>query len=135
MKRLAFSVLLSLSFILTTGLTAANSAQSKTPVTWSSPYIQYVRGSFGGSLWSDGWLWVSPGQSFRITWKAGDAKWCNKWSEDLKFKGPARFRGEYWTRLYEPNPNSAHGGWVFGLTCGNGATPNAVARIWVKVRK
>lgn len=98
-----------------------------------SPYIEFVRGSFGGPWWIDGWLWTNPGRLIRIQWSAGDARWCNKWSEDPAFRGPARFRGEYWTRLYGPNPNSAHGGWVFGITCGNGTTPNAVARIWVKV--
>lgn len=99
-----------------------------------TPYIEYVKGSFGGPWWNDGWLWVYPGQSFRISWKAGDVRWCNRWSLDPNFKGPSRARGEYWARLYKPNPNSAHGGWVFGLTCGNGVAPNTVARIWVKVR-
>lgn len=98
-----------------------------------SPYIQYIRGSFGGPWWNDDWLWVHPGQAFRIAWSAGEVRWCNKWSLDLQFQGPAHARGEYWTWLYGPNPNSAHGGWVFGLTCGNGVAPNTVARIWVKV--
>jgi len=99
----------------------------------SPPYIEFVKGSFGGPYYATGWLWVRPGQVFRIAWSAGDVRWCEKWSLDPGFRGPARARGEYWTRLYGPNPHASHGGWVFGLTCGNGVAPNAVARIWVKV--
>ena len=100
-----------------------------------TPSIDFIRGDFGGPYWADGWLWVKPGQAFRINWRAdsGSVRWCNRWSLDPQFRGPTRSQGEYWTRLYGPNPNAAHGGWPFGITCGNGVTPNAVTRIWVKV--
>ncbi len=97
------------------------------------PHIEYLRGGFGGPYWSEGWLWVRPDQLFRLFWKADNVRWCNKWGN---FQGLSRASasGAYRMRLYGANPNSAHGGWVFGLTCGNGdATPNAVVSIWVKV--